>query len=344
MRNPTFSRTDAKKILRKTQKMFSFPRKKKISAKKVLSENDNIVVKQPVMLPFSNFSLVRLFNRISVVRSVRKQLTEMQLEKIILVTTVPNAAYFIGHCWENKVVYYCVDDFIKWPGHEKELVRQMEDELIEKTDVFIATSENLYKKLSIYGKPIHLLTHGVDLDHFSKYKGPEHHLLHDIPKPRVGYFGLFDDRSDKVLLAEVAKSLPSVSFVITGRVETDVSSLTSIKNVYFTGSVPYRELPAVVKGWEVCFLAYQVNDLTDAIQPLKIKEYLAAGKPVISTPIAEIKRLSKHVVYVASSIEEWEFAIQKALSEKKKDISQSTYALLENESWQKKANDLICII
>src|SRR5208283_5183942 len=174
----------------------------------------------PPMLPFSELAGVRLINRASVVRSVRNRMAAFGIIDPILVTTVPNACDCIGRCGESGVIYYCVDDFTEWPGLAQKLVRKMEDELIEKSDRLIATSQKLFDRLSKSGKPAYLLTHGVDTEFFQQNIAREHALLDGISRPRVGYYGLFDERSDHALLAELALRMPDVSFVITGRVES----------------------------------------------------------------------------------------------------------------------------
>ena len=98
-------------------------------------------------------------NRKFVHRAVRDQLLLLSISHPVLVTTVPNACDVMGYCAVKRVVYYCVDDFAEWPGLEKHLVKEMEEALIRKSDIFMATSHILYEKLCRYGKPAHLLTH-----------------------------------------------------------------------------------------------------------------------------------------------------------------------------------------
>ncbi|WP_457570424.1 glycosyltransferase [Desulfovulcanus sp.] len=332
MRMPRLNKTDAAKAIKKVKKMFlATPHSGKGS---VLHANLSVI--QPFMLPF-NKGPVRKLNQHSVIKTVRQELKRRRLNSPVLVTTVPNACDYVGQCGEGKVVYYCVDDFAEWPGLEHDLVQQMEQDLISKTDIFIATSQKLYHKLSRFGKPIHLLTHGVDLEHFSNEPQEEHHLLKAIPKPRVGYFGLFDERTDQDLLAKIVSKLPEVSFVITGRIEADISRLTTFPNVYFTGPLPYEELPAMVKGWDVCILPYVRNALTESISPLKLKEYMATGKAVISAPIPEARFMGE-LIYIAETSEEWEKLIHLCIKPKKNDSKRDDdrASFLMSESWEKK--------
>ncbi len=301
-----------------------------------ISENQ-INVCQPPMLPFLNIPGTKSINKLSVYSTVNKRLNNLGMQSPIVVITAPNASDYIGLFKGLRTVYYCVDDFAEWPGLNKKLVQQMEKELIRKSDILIATSQNLFNKLSGQGKEVHLLTHGVDFDLFNNTQGEEHALLRNIPKPRVGYFGLFDDRSDKDLIEAVAKKMPDISFIITGNIETDVSSLKGRENIFLTGSIPYKELPAMAKGWDVCMLPYKLNKLTDAIQPLKIKEYLATGKPVISTPIREALKLKDYVA-LAERVDNWQTEIRRLLNGISLEMQKDREVYLKAESWEGKAD------
>jgi len=283
---------------------------------------------------------MRKLNRIMVSSGVRKHLSVLGMEKPLLVSTVPNACDYIGHCNEQRVVYYCVDDFTEWPGLDQQVVSHMEKELIGKSDVFVATSQKIFEKLCEHGKRTYRLNHGVDLEFFGREPKQEHEVLRGIPSPRVGYFGLFDERSDQNLLAQVAKKMPDFSFVITGRVETDVQCLKLLPNFFFTGSVPYDELPAVIKGLEACILPYSVNELTEAISPLKLKEYLASGKPVVSTPIPEAKRFDSFV-HIAETAEGWVEALRCSVTNQSVGAKIKRATFLLNETWEKKASQFL---
>jgi len=331
MRNPRLTVDDFKKAILKLRKM--------LNQRKTMQPDHakpNLTICQPRMLPFSRFSLVREFNRLSVLKSVKKTLCRLHLENPILVTTVPNSCDYAGEFNEARIIYYCVDDFSEWPGLEHNLVRKMEKELIRKSDIFVATSDKLYSKLSNYGKPVYLLTHGVDIELFKYEKDEEHMLLKNIPKPRVGYFGLFDERSDQDLLIELAKRLSHVSFVFTGRTEIDVSRLKRLSNVYFSGKIPYDELPFMVKGWDVLILPYVVDKTTEAISPLKLKEYLATGKHVLSSAIPEAINL-KAYVKIAKSVGEWEDALRFCLVRSNATMNSLRNDFLAGETWEAKS-------
>ncbi len=136
--------------------------------------------------------------------------------------------------------------------------------------------------------------------------------------------------------------MPDISWVITGNIESDVSSLRNYNNIYFTGSVPYHELPAMAGGWDICMLPYMVNPLTDAIQPLKIKEYLATGKPVISTPIREALRLRAQVT-IAETVDDWIKSIRLLVEGISEEALAARTLFLQKESWSQKAEQFFSL-
>jgi len=336
MRNMRLTMADLKKALRKVGKMFKSRSAEKKRSDQVALKVDVI---QPVMLPFVKNRFIRKVNALSVVTSIRRKSKEYKGLVPMVVTTVPNSCDYVDKLGAEKIMYYCVDDFSEWPGLEHDLVRQMESDLITKADSFVATSSKLYEKLATTGKPTELLTHGVDVDHFSNLPDEEHSLLKNIPKPRVGYFGLFDERSDQELILQVARKLPEISFVITGNVVVDVSKLEKQENIFFTGSVSYEELPAIIAGWEACMLPYVLNELTESISPLKLKEYLATGKAILSTSLPEVTKIDPNI-YILDDPEEWVAFLMNYRA--RKNFKAMEY--FENESWNKKAEEIIEIL
>lgn len=302
----------------------------------------DFVVCQPLMLPFNTTPLIRRFNAWSAGRQLRRIAGTFGDVKPVILTTVPNSSDYVDVIPAHKIVYYCVDDFSEWPGLDKALVLDMEKALIHKADVFVATSKTLLARLSCSGKPAHLLTHGVDLELFSSCPDHEYPGLAGIPVPRAGYFGLFDDRSDKNLIEQLARKMPEVSFVIAGRVETDVQVLRSLPNVHFVGLVPYRELPMLIKGLDLLFIPYLVDELSESLSPLKLKEYLATGLPIISTPIAAAREMSD-CLSLAEGTDEWCKAIAAVLTNVDEGRKRRMLQRLAGERWDEKARTMEAI-
>ena len=331
MRNPTFSWADARKVVVKGSKMFR--RKRETAA----TGNDNhVTVCQPFMLPGTDSRMVRAFNARSVTGKVRARLDQLDMRDPVVVATVPNASEYPELLRGRKVIYYCVDDFSLWPGLEADVVRNMEANLIERANSIIAVSDTLYRRLAKSGKPTRLLTHGVDLEMFSTPVESELPLLNEIPKPRVGFFGLIDGRMDWDVVVPLAKRMPEISFVFAGPVDASAGELPQLENIHFIGRVDYRQLPAFVAGLQALVLPYRPGELSEAISPLKLKEYLATGKPIVSAPIAEARRWS-HELRIASSLEQWVGALTLGQFDAMRAEKSPANSFLADESWERKA-------
>ncbi|WP_022854458.1 glycosyltransferase [Thermodesulfatator atlanticus] len=332
MRLPRLTLQDAQKAAKKLKRMFFTASK----AKAPLKLPENLSVLQPFMIPY-NKGPFRAFNKRAVINAVQEELKRRGLSRPILVTTVPNACDYIGAFEERRVVYYCVDDFAEWPGHEKDLVLQMEKELIKKADIFIATSEKLYHKLVRGKKPTFLLPHGLDLKRFWEAKKSKSQSLAQIPKPRVGYVGLIDARLNWSFLEFLVAKLKKVSFVFIGRNEIDLTSFSKFANFFHVGPVPYEKVPNVLQELDVLILPYLVNEFTKTINPLKLKEYLASGKPIVAAPLPEILKW-KDYLFIAETKEDWEKQILNALKQKPAKVPEE---VLAKEDWSFKAEKFL---
>jgi glycosyltransferase involved in cell wall biosynthesis len=204
----------------------------------------------------------------------------------------------------------------------------------------VAASAALRDRLSGHRRPIHLLTHGVDVDLFSRIASAERKSLNSVPKPRAGFFGLIDARTDQELLAEVARLMPHISFVLAGPVVIDVQRLSGCANVHFTGALPYSELPSLITGLDVLLIPYKCGALANSLSPLKLKEYLVTGKPILSTPITEVLAQSQHVA-IGRTAEEWVRELKVALTADLHARRRAIIPSMESESWSYKAQIFI---
>jgi glycosyltransferase involved in cell wall biosynthesis len=340
MRRPTASISDLHKAWRKVYGMCSSWGRRDVSDRDLTG----VTVCQPLMLPADRSGLLRAFNARSVTRAVHGLVARANLCKPIVVSTVPNVGDYPGLLRDSTLVYYCVDDFAHWPGLDTELVGDMEQRLITRADVLVATSGRLYERLAASGKPTYLLSHGVDVALFSSHAAAEHSCLKGIPKPRAGFFGLIDARIDQELLALVAERVLDFSFVFSGPIDAPLDRLAARKNVHFTGPVRYGELPSLIAGLDVLLIPYAAGEFADTLSPLKLKEYLSTGKPIISTPIAAARDF-RHYVTIAGSAEEWVDGLRLALSTDPETRRKAILPSMEAESWVYKARTLleICV-
>jgi hypothetical protein len=191
-----------------------------------------------------------------------------------------------------------------------------------------------------------LITHGVDIDHFRKACLPETVVPADcagITGPIIGFFGLLADWVDLEIVRALAIARPRWSFVLIGEVRTDIVRLKEFSNVHFLGRRPYQTLPAYCKAFDVAILPFVWNELTLAANPLKMREYLAAGLPLISTPLPEVVRL-QHLVLMARTAEEYLAHIEKLIAAGRTGPDLALSHQMDSESWDQKVEDLSGLI
>lgn len=293
------------------------------------------LVLTPVFLPFGRSAAVRTVNRISTIATLRRTMERLAFRDPVVITTLPNTAGIVNRLGASAVIYYCVDDVTLWPGAHGGLARALEQELLEQVDLVVATSEKLRRTRRNGRRPTRLLTHGVDLDHFR------------VPAPPPGsppvatYYGLIDERCDRQLLAAVARANPELKVRVIGTWRVDEGPLAGLQNVEKMGPVSYDVLPSRIADAKVLLLPYVVDELAQSINPLKLKEYLATGRPVVATPLPEVTRLGGFV-RVAEGESFVRAVADAAAHGPAPDPAREAY--LAGESWDAKAEELSCSI
>ncbi|MCH7592502.1 MAG: glycosyltransferase [Planctomycetes bacterium] len=263
----------------------------------------SIVQLTPMVIPGARSALLRRLHQWLLISSIRravKSLTREQKRPIQLWTFAPDVPYLVGAFGEERSVYCCVDEYREFEGIDTERVTAAEQELIQRADVVVTTSEGLYKSRSRERPDTVLVRHGVDFDHFAsawRDPPPAPADIADIPKPIFGYFGLIHHWVDRALLAETARLRPQYSFVLLGDCKVDMSELAALPNVYLLGRRPYESLPAYAAQFDAGLLLFARNEMTRHVNPVKMYEYLAAGLPVVSTPLPEAQRFAGPIVF-----------------------------------------------
>ena len=329
-RTPTLSRAD---LARAGEKLREW-----VGGGEAEEEPDAPVeVLKPFMTPFDRWRPFRSWNRKLLVDAVTKGLSRRGAHDPILVTTIPNAAGVVGEIGEAASLYYCVDEFSEWPGADRSAMLEMERELLRKVDLVVATSDALFESKSAVHPRVRLLRHGVDWERFRAGEGRVPESLEKLPRPRFGFTGLADPRLDVDLLARLARARPESSFVFVGPRQLPAGPLDELANAHFLPAVPYEDVPAVLHALDVALLPYVENELTERINPLKLREFLASGVPVVATPLPEVKRFRPHV-RVARDADEWERALAEALEDPAGGAEERA-AAVRSEGWDARAEE-----
>ena len=204
----------------------------------------------------------------------------------------PMALPFTRHLVPDAIVYDCMDELSGFKGAPPEMAIR-ERELFERADVVFTGGHSLYEHKRTLHRNIHPFPSSVDIAHFGRARDmhTEPSDQRDLPFPRIGFFGVIDERLDVALVEAAARRCVDWHFVFVGPVvKIDPAILPRRSNVHFLGQKSYDDLPAYLSGWDVAMLPFARNDATRFISPTKTPEYLAAGKPVVSTSIADVVR------------------------------------------------------
>jgi len=328
-RAPTASKADITRAFKKLK-----------AATTPLSEPErNIFVLNPIAVPVYGRPRIRDFNRRLLRFQVKRAMRQLGFQRPINFVFNPAAAVVAGALGEEQILYYCVDEYTEFSGVSSTSLAELEQQLLRQSDLVIVSADRLYRSKVKTNPRTVLIRHGVDFDHFRKALEPETIVpeeIRDLPRPVIGFFGLIADWVDLELMAAVAKRYPDGSMVLLGKSTTDTSVLEQVPNVHLLGRKPYASLPAYCKGFDVALMPFRINELTLNANPLKVREYLAAGLPVVSTAIPEVEVLGLCRIGhdEASFIREVELALQDP------GASVARSELIRSESWGARVDEL----
>ena len=328
-RAPTASKADITRAFKKLK-----------AATTPLSEPErNIFVLNPIAVPVYGRPRIRDFNRRLLRFQVKRAMRQLGFQRPINFVFNPAAAVVAGALDEEQILYYCVDEYTEFSGVSSTSLAELEQQLLRQSDLVIVSADRLYQSKVKTNPRTVLIRHGVDFDHFRKALDPETIVpeeIRDLPRPVIGFFGLIADWVDLELMAAVAKRYPNGSMVLLGKSTTDTSVLEQIPNVHLLGRKPYASLPAYCKGFDVALMPFRINELTLNANPLKVREYLAAGLPVVSTAIPEVEVLGLCRIGhdQASFIREVELALEDPGSGVARSES------IRSESWGARVDEL----
>ncbi|MFT3696309.1 MAG: glycosyltransferase [Kofleriaceae bacterium] len=293
-------------------------------------END-LWVYTPLALPFPHSSVARALNRQVLRATIRMLRLRLGIKEFQLWTFLPNVGDYVGTLGEASSVYYCVDEWSMFGYLNREQTVAAEKVLLEKVDAVFAINHALAEAKRRVNPNTFESPHGVDWAAFAAavdgLKVPAD--LEAIPHPRLGFYGTLRDWVDFDLIAEVARRRPDWHVVLLGQQLTDVSKISGLPNVHLLGQKPHHELPAYCKGFDVGIIPYRIDERMEYVNPLKLREYLSAGLPVVSTAVPEVKRVG--AARIATTADEWIAAVEASLADKTTRADRS--AQMKNETW-----------
>lgn len=331
-RMPTTAKKDVARIFRK---LAAF-------AEPVKEVEPNIFVLNPLAVPAYGSAAVRVLNQRFLRSQVLRAMRRLRFERPVNMVFNPAAGLLAGKLGEDTTVYYCVDEYTAFTGVSSGL-KEIEDSLFRTADLVVVSAEKLLESKKALNVNTHLIRHGTDWKHFRGAIEPDTKIpaeIADLPRPIIGFHGLLADWVDYDLIRKTAERYTSGSVVLIGKIAVDaeekIKVLNGAENIHLLGRKPYGGLPAYCKGFDVAINPFVINELTLAANPLKVREYLAAGLMVVSTDIPEVRILENCLV--AADHADFLGKIETALlpGRSRAEISDS----VRHESWEAKIEEL----
>jgi UDP-galactopyranose mutase len=276
--------------------------------------------------------------QIAAMQRLVAQLVKTELNNdFVLWYYTPMALPFMHQFGAKAVVYDCMDELSAFAGAPRQL-RSLEDALFRHADVVFTGGQSLYEAKRLRHRNVHAFPSSVDVAHFARARAnrcePADQI--GIPPVRLGFYGVIDERIDYDLIRGVAAAQSDWSLVMVGpTAKVDVAALPRAQNIHYLGPKQYADLPSYVGGWDVAILPFARNEATRFISPTKTPEYLAAGRPVVSTSIRDVIRPygQRGLARIADSVSDFVAAVKAALIDNPLERMREADAFLSHMSW-----------
>jgi glycosyltransferase involved in cell wall biosynthesis len=328
------SSSDLQKIARKVRDFARGP----------VEVEPNLFVYTPIVVPFPHLPGAATINQ-GILRTTLAALrSRLDMDEYQLWSFIPTAQPYLGMPGQRVVVYYCTDEWSRFSHVDGERIGRMERDLCRQADVVFTTARTLWDRRRGYNPETHLALHGVDHEHFARALDEETQVpeeLRDCPGPVIGFFGLVHDWIDLSLLAYVARNRPDWTVAVIGKAADNVNlaALQALPNVKLLGRRPYQELPRYCKAFSVGVMPFALNELTFNVNPIKMREYLSAGLPVVSTDLPEVRGFSESV-RIARSPEDFLAACEESIAADHPAMRRRRSEAMAGESWEAKVAEL----
>jgi len=302
---------------------------------------EGITVVSPASLPFFGTAAARAMNREIIGAQIRKLAKSRGLTKPILWIAIPTAAEMIGEFDESVIIYHVSDKYdANTMDHATDpaLIRRLHEHAIESADLIFYSGRKLFTEATLGRDHSYLLEQGVDFERWSKVRNlsvaPQ---VESIPRPRIGYFGAIEPwLLDQELIKKAARERPSWQWVFIGNLSRGVE-ITDLTNTHFLPPVPYDDLPHYAAGFDVCVLPWETEQaFTSYGSAIKVREYLATGKPVVISPLPEYEPM-KDVLRIARSRDEFLSLVDEALNETDDSLAAKRQAAVASGTWDARA-------
>jgi glycosyltransferase involved in cell wall biosynthesis len=312
------------------------------------------ITSAPSLLPGRYYvAVINSINAWVVASWTRRAVRRLGFQSPILWLYKPEHSKLIGRFNERLCVYHCIDEWTAGTsGRKRQTIARLDAELVHKADVVFANSPPTYENKRRLNTNTWRIPSGVDVTLFAPATNPdfkEHPAIAQVPRPRIGYTGTINERLDYDILEHLARQRPGWSLVLIGdpypwRMDAPpLRRLGALPNVFFLGKYPYSELPALLKGLDVCLIPYINDERGHYRSPLKLYEYLAAGKAVVSTEHPEVSEF-REVVRIAQNPEDFVQQVEQAMAEDNPAAQDKRQRVARRHDWDRRVDQMEQII
>lgn len=335
LRRPQLAGGDLRRMARRLQRGLSAPR-----------EVDGLYALSPLVLPVHSNALARRVNAELLPRIVTRAIAKLGLREPLLWSFVPQAEILLEHLRPARVLYYVTDDHAAKPGIDAASFRAVESRFAARADVIFASAPELVSRMGQLNDNVHYAPAVTDTRLFATTldPGPIDPELESLPRPRVLFVGaILAATIDTEMVARLAALRPDWSFAFVGPVgqgdpRTNVDALRQAPNIHLLGPRPQGRLPAVLRGADATIIPYRLEQQMRSVFPMKTYEYLAAGLPVVSTPLAALSEVPE--VLTAVNAEEFAHRLQDAIEHDTPTRRAARSAAAQPHSWESRLDQI----
>jgi glycosyltransferase involved in cell wall biosynthesis len=306
--------------------------------------DDGMLVATLLQIPFRRGRLFVRVNEWLARATIRRLLKRQRMSGVVSWAVVPHVTHIAGRLGERLLVYYCIDDYAALPGVDERIVSEMDGELTRRSDLVFVAAATLLESKRAANPSTSLSPHGVDYEHFAQAQdrtAPVAADIADITGPVVGCIALIERWIDIELIDEVAKANPSATVVVIGRIAVPSAGLSTRPNIRWLGPRPYQSLPSYGRRFDVAIIPYRPTRQVMNANPLKLREYLAMGIPIVSVATPEIDQFAS-LVSIARRREDFAGLVSSALGAPRDEKAVAArMAAARSMSWQSRVDEIV---
>jgi glycosyltransferase involved in cell wall biosynthesis len=339
LRRPQLASRDLRRIARRLSRGFA-----------PLREVDGLNVLSPLVVPLHSNALVRRLNDELLPRIVTRAVGKLGLRDPLLWSFVPQAEVLIDHLQPSKILYYIDDDHAAKAGIDADSFLAAEARFARRADAILASAPELVTRMRAFNDNVHYAPNVADTQLFASalQGGPLDAALDGLPGPRIVFVGaILAAKIDIDLVVELARMRPSWTFAFVGPIgpgdpHTNVDALKRLPNVHLLGHRPYEQLPAVLRSADAAIVPYLLDGEMRSVFPMKIYEYLAAGRPVISTPLDTLKDVPE--VIKAANAEDFAARLEEAIDRDTSAARAARSQAAQAHSWESRLAQIASVL